>query len=88
VGGGPLSTGQAIEGDAAGAEAEFWAEATEAAVETRTERSNNRIIRGVYNQCGRLLFPKPESGYVRVGGNPPATQESAFQWIENFSMSA
>jgi hypothetical protein len=28
----------------------------------------------------------PKSGYVRVGGDPPATQESAFQWIEKFSM--
>jgi hypothetical protein len=44
VGSGPLSTGQALEGDAGGVEAEFWAEATEAAVATRTERSNRRII--------------------------------------------
>jgi hypothetical protein len=25
---------------------------------------------------------------VRVGGDPPATQESAFQWTEHLSMSA
>ena len=64
VGGGPLSTGQAIEGDAGRVKAGFWAEATEAAVETRTERSNNRIIWGVYNQSGCQSGNKVRLGFA------------------------
>ena len=57
VGGGPLSTGQAIEGNVGtGVESEFWARTTEGPVEARTKRSNNRIIPGVYN-CGLLSSP-------------------------------
>jgi len=33
-----------------------------------------------------LLFPNPKVSKVRIGGNFPGTQESAFQWIENLSM--
>jgi hypothetical protein len=50
AGGGPLSTGQAMEDDVGTAE-EFCAQAAETAVETRAERSSNRTIPGVYNQA-------------------------------------
>jgi hypothetical protein len=50
VGGGPLSTGQVIEGDVGTVgESEFWARTPEVVIKATTERSNNRIISEVYN---------------------------------------
>lgn len=58
VDGGPLSTGQIIEGVVgAVGESGFWAEATEAVVEARTKRSNHRIIPRVYSPSLRTLAP-------------------------------
>jgi hypothetical protein len=55
VDGGPLSTGQVIEGVVGTVgESGFRAEATEAVVEARTKRSNHRIILRVYSPSIRI----------------------------------
>jgi hypothetical protein len=63
-GGGPVSVGQAIEGDTgAEAEPELWAETTtEAAVKARTERSKGRIIFRSLTQHLRSFWKKLRSG--------------------------
>jgi hypothetical protein len=69
-------------------EPEFWAEASDAAVDARTKRSNHRIIPRVYNPSLRVLIREDcgHSGQTRWNGvvhekRFPVTSLAVALWV-------